>query len=176
MSDGTFERTFGGKGANQAAAAARLGAVVTFVGCVGDDDLGDAGRAELEARGVDCEWLQTRAGVATGTALINVDAAGENTVAVAPGANRFLDVVQIEAAIAAERRRRVVRRSRDRRRRGVGRVALRAGTRDANDLQSESGRRRGNRPLRAIVRSVVVNEVEVAAYGGPAAILAAGAD
>jgi len=99
VSDGSFTRALGGKGANQAAAAARLGAEVVMVGCVGADEFGTAGRAELEACGVDCRWLRTIDGIATGTALINVDAAGDNTIVVAPGANRFLTPAQIEAAV-----------------------------------------------------------------------------
>src|SRR3977135_3375032 len=80
VSGGSFERAFGGTGANQAAAAARLGAAVTLGGGVGADDSGAGARADLEACGVDCRWLQTYAGAATGTALINVDASGENTI------------------------------------------------------------------------------------------------
>jgi ribokinase len=101
VTDGEYVRGFGGKGANQACAAARLGAAVTFVGCVGDDDLGTAVRADLEATGVDCSWLMTAPGVPTGVALITVDAAGENAIAVAPGANRALTGDQVRAAIAA---------------------------------------------------------------------------
>src|SRR5205814_2926830 len=59
VSDGEFRRVFGGKGANQASAGARLDASTAFVGCVGDDDLGNAVRSDLEARGIDCSWLAT---------------------------------------------------------------------------------------------------------------------
>ena len=75
VTDGEYRRVFGGKGANQASAAARLGAGAAFVGCVGDDDLGAAVRADLEARGVDCSWLTT-APEPTGVALIMVGAPG----------------------------------------------------------------------------------------------------
>src|SRR5215471_8139161 len=54
VTDGEFVQVLGGKGANQAAAAAALGAEVLFVGCVGADDHGDLVRADLEARGIDC--------------------------------------------------------------------------------------------------------------------------
>src|SRR2546423_5254622 len=70
--DGTFHRGGGGKGANQAAAAARLGVHTLLVGRVGDDDLGDAARRDLESAGVDVSFL----GVGTeptGVALILVD-------------------------------------------------------------------------------------------------------
>jgi ribokinase len=90
VTDGDFVQVLGGKGANQAAAAAALGADVRFVGCVGDDEYGRLARADLETRGVDCSALTTVIGAPTGVALITVDASGENTIAVAPGANRLL--------------------------------------------------------------------------------------
>jgi ribokinase len=96
VTDGDFVQVPGGKGANQAAAAAALGADVHFVGCVGDDDHGRATRADLEARGVDCTALAISADVPTGVAVITVDARGENAIAVAPGANR-----RVAAEVAA---------------------------------------------------------------------------
>jgi len=84
----TFDRYPGGKGANQAVAAARLGADVTFFGCVGKDVLADEALAGLREAGVD---LRVDAGEAsTGIASIIVDAAGENVIVLAPGANREL--------------------------------------------------------------------------------------
>src|SRR5215831_527663 len=80
VTDGEFHQVLGGKGANQAAAAAQLGDAA-FVGCVGDDDLGSLVRADLVGRGVDCSWMRT-ADAATGIALIVVSAAGENMIAV----------------------------------------------------------------------------------------------
>jgi len=84
----TFDRYPGGKGANQAVAAARLGASVTFGGNVGDDDLADEALAGLHAAGVNtvlgCEG-------ATGVAFILVDEHGENQIVVAPGANASLE-------------------------------------------------------------------------------------
>jgi len=79
--------TPGGKGANQAVAAARLGAAVRMVGCVGDDDFGRQLRAALEGEGVDAAAVRVADGVATGLAMISVDQAGENIITVAPGAN-----------------------------------------------------------------------------------------
>jgi ribokinase len=101
VTDGEFLQVFGGKGANQACAAAALGAEVLFVGCVGDDELGAAVRDDLESHGVDCTWLTVARGIATGVALISVDARGENAIAVAPGANRELTPGHVEQAIAA---------------------------------------------------------------------------
>jgi ribokinase len=92
----------GGKGANQAVAAARLGAgaglSVRMVGCVGDDDFGRTLRAALRAEGVDDSAVRTVAGVPTGIAMITVDQAGENTIAVAPGANREVGEAEVAAA------------------------------------------------------------------------------
>ena len=79
----TFSRVPGGKGANQALAAARLGAEVTFIGCVGSDE---TALAELVGAGVDLDRVK-RMGGETGVALITVDGAGENAIVVAPGAN-----------------------------------------------------------------------------------------
>ena len=83
-----FDRHPGGKGANQAVAAARLGADVRFVGCVGDDGFADEALAGLREAGVRLDV--TRTAGSTGVALILVDDEGENQIAVAPGANRSL--------------------------------------------------------------------------------------
>jgi ribokinase len=77
----------GGKGANQALAARRLGADVTLVARVGADALADEALALLAAEGVDLDQCDTDAGAATGVALIAVAAGGENQIIVAPGAN-----------------------------------------------------------------------------------------
>jgi ribokinase len=87
VTDAELERVPGGKGANQAVAAARLGAEVSFIGCVGDDEFGTLARAGLEEAGVDLRGLQV-VEEPTGVALILVDAGGENQIVVAPGANR----------------------------------------------------------------------------------------
>jgi len=98
VTDATFERVPGGKGANQALAAARLGARVRFVGRVGRDDLA---LRSLTQAGVDLSGVVRDDGE-TGVALILVDAEGENVIVVAPGANRRLrpEDVQIGAADA----------------------------------------------------------------------------
>jgi ribokinase len=77
----------GGKSANQAAAAARLGARVAMVGAVGEDDHGDLLLRELRGAGVEVQGVLRLPGVATGTALITVDRAGENTIVISAGAN-----------------------------------------------------------------------------------------
>jgi ribokinase len=79
--------TPGGKGANQAVAAARLGADVRMVGCVGDDDFGRQLLAALRAEGIDAGAVRTVPSTPTGLAMIAVEEAGENLIIVAPGAN-----------------------------------------------------------------------------------------
>jgi ribokinase len=84
VSDASFARVPGGKGANQAVAAARLGADVRFVGAVGDDDFAEQALDGLREAGVDVD-VERRG--ETGIALIVVAADGENQIVVAPGAN-----------------------------------------------------------------------------------------
>ena len=88
---GRLVREAGGKGANQAAAAARLGARVRMIGAVGPDAEGTWMRAELDAAGVDTAGIQT-GDEPTGVALIVVDREGENQIAVCEGANGQVDL------------------------------------------------------------------------------------
>ena len=101
VTGGEFISALGGKGANQASAAAQLGAQISFVGCVGNDAYGDEIKQDFSARGVDATFMRVVDATATGTALINIDSNGENTIAVAPGANRHVTREHIEEAIAA---------------------------------------------------------------------------
>jgi ribokinase len=86
----------GGKGANQALAAARSGAKTRLIGRIGDDDAGDAYRRGLSARHVDCSGVVVAHDTPTGTALIAVDEHGENTIIVVPGANEAMDEKAVE--------------------------------------------------------------------------------
>ena len=90
----------GGKGANQAVAAARLGAAVRMTGCCGDDEFGARLRAGLVAEGIGVAGLRVVPGVASGLALITVDRAGENSIAVAAGANGLAGDAEVAAAFA----------------------------------------------------------------------------
>jgi ribokinase len=90
----------GGKGANQALAAARLGAHVTMIGCVGQDGAADQALALLREEGVDLSGVRINASLPTGVALIAVDSAGENQIVVAPGANDAVLPKTIGPAIA----------------------------------------------------------------------------
>lgn len=100
VTGGDVARHHGGKGGNQAVAAARLGARVAFVGAVGNDDFGTAARAALVAEGIDVTHLATVARP-TGVALIVVDAQAENLIAVAPGANAAVGAAAVTAALEA---------------------------------------------------------------------------
>lgn len=100
VTGGSFARHGGGKGANQAVAAARLGAEVTMVAAVGADDFGDEALRELAGEGVDVSAVARLEHVATGVAAIVVDAAGENQIAVASGANAALTGGAVEQALA----------------------------------------------------------------------------
>jgi ribokinase len=92
----------GGKGANQAVAAARAGARVAMVGCVGADAAGDALLAGLRAAGVDTAGVRALDDTASGTALIVVDATGENSIVVVPGANARLSAADVERALGTQ--------------------------------------------------------------------------
>lgn len=99
-----FTMVPGGKGANQAVAAARLGAVVTFVGCVGVDSFGDLLVLTLENEGIDTRFVFRDPEAPAGVALITVDEVfGENTIVVAPGANAKLSPALVHLAAAAIR-------------------------------------------------------------------------
>jgi ribokinase len=92
---GAARFTPGGKGANQAVAAARLGARVAMVGCVGQDDFGQQMVKALTAEGIDTAAIAVLDGVPTGLAMITVDAGGENIITVAPGANHEVSHAQV---------------------------------------------------------------------------------
>ncbi|PZF55578.1 ribokinase [Curtobacterium sp. MCSS17_008] len=88
----------GGKSANQAVAAGRLGGTVRMIGAVGDDGNGTLLRESVVSAGVDTTHVAVRQGVATGTAVITVDAAGENTIVISGGANATLTPSDLPAA------------------------------------------------------------------------------
>ena len=100
VSEGTLLVARGGKGANQAVAARRLGADVRLIACVGDDASGREVRQALADEGIGVEAVGSTAAAATGTALIVVDAEGRNQIAVAPGANRALAATDVERRAA----------------------------------------------------------------------------
>jgi ribokinase len=94
-----FETSFGGKGANQAVAAARLGADVVMVTNLGDDGLGVSALKNFESLGIDTKHVRRIANQSTGTATILVDAAsGDNAILIVAGANGDLGAADVEAA------------------------------------------------------------------------------
>ena len=95
---GEFLMIPGGKGANQAVAAARLGARVSFVARLGMDVFGDTSLRNFEKEGIDTEFIARDAEHPSGVALIFVDRHGENMIAVAPGANSRLSPADVERA------------------------------------------------------------------------------
>jgi ribokinase len=95
----SFATFAGGKGANQAVAAARAGAAVSFVGARGDDDFGVARMHELLAEGIDASRLRVVPGASSGVALIIVDDRGENQIVYVPGTNADISVDDATAAL-----------------------------------------------------------------------------
>jgi ribokinase len=96
---GIFKTFPGGKGANQAVAAARLGAHVAMIGCVGNDSFGQEMQANLAREGIDVGHILVHKDEATGVALIQVDEQGQNSIAVASGANFCLTSADVEKAM-----------------------------------------------------------------------------
>ena len=103
VSGGTFGRHHGGKGGNQAVAAARLGAPTVFIGAVGDDDFGSAAIDALGAEGIDVSEVRRVADQATGVALILVGQDGENQISVASGANRSITAGDVRDSLGRVR-------------------------------------------------------------------------
>src|SRR3984957_15771939 len=91
----------GGKGANQAVAAAKLGAPTTLIGRIGKDTFGDQLKAFLAAQGIDLAFLSETAEAQTGTAIITV-ANADNTIVVIPGANALVDAADVAAPKLAQ--------------------------------------------------------------------------
>jgi len=98
---GEFTMAGGGKGANQAVAAARAGGRVTLVARVGDDVFGERALAGFVADGIDTRFVLRTSGAASGVALIDVDDRGENSISVASGANALLSAADVESAAEA---------------------------------------------------------------------------
>lgn len=106
---GTFAMVPGGKGANQAVAAARLGADVTLIASVGADTFGDAAVRGFAAEGIRTDFISRDPDLPTGVALIGVsEATGENCILVAPGANAVLHPAHVERAAGVVRQADVV--------------------------------------------------------------------
>ena len=151
-------RHAGGKGANQAIAAARAGAAVRMIGAVGMDEDGERLTALLKAEGVNCDRVRAVKHVPTGTAFVCVDDAGENQIVVVAGANGSaagddygaggVRLAQLEVPLS-----------------GVARF-LKAGSTGAIGILNAAPFHAQARPLLALADIVVMNEVELAGYCG----------
>jgi len=97
---GKFLMNPGGKGANQAVAASRLGGMVTFVGKIGDDIFGKQAVQQLEDEGINVDYVAVDPVNPSGVAMITVDKKGENSIVVAPGSNGTLSPSDFDKAIA----------------------------------------------------------------------------
>lgn len=100
LTGGTFATFPGGKGANQAVAAARLGAQVTMIGQVGGDAFGSELISGLQKEGIETRYIGVDEHTATGVALIEVDEHGQNSIAVAPGANFTLTEAKVRQILS----------------------------------------------------------------------------
>jgi ribokinase len=94
----SFAMAPGGKGANQAVAAALLGSDVMMIACVGDDAFGETARANFRARGIDAKHVRIVAGASSGVAPIVVEPGGENRILIVRGANNALSPADVDAA------------------------------------------------------------------------------
>ena len=149
----------GGKGANQAIAAARAGAAVRMIGAVGDDADGRMMLALLEAEGIDAAAVRIDAALPTGAAFISVDASGENQIVVSPGANA---VVRVSNPLAGVRLAQLEVPF------DTVRAFLSAPRGDAVAILNAAPFAREAAPLLALADIVVVNQVELAGYCGVA--------
>src|ERR1700691_4694266 len=106
-----FRRTPGGKGANQAYAVAHMGQSAAIIGAVGQDAFGDEMLANLQAAGVNTTGVARRTDAASGTAMVTLDAEGENTIIVANGANDTLSAGDVtrHAALVRQSRAQMVK-------------------------------------------------------------------
>ncbi|WP_032093414.1 ribokinase [Necropsobacter rosorum] len=100
LSGRNYHIAYGGKGANQAVAAARCGAQVNFIGCIGDDDIGRAMKKAFTQDGINTRPIVEIAGETTGVALIQVADSGENSIVISAGANARLDEAAVETFAA----------------------------------------------------------------------------
>lgn len=96
ISGNQFQMVFGGKGANQAVAAGRCGANISFLACLGNDDIGKKAKAQLMTDNIDTKSIELIDDVATGVALIFVNQQGENVIGIHAGANGQLDVSYVQ--------------------------------------------------------------------------------
>jgi ribokinase len=171
-----FRSEPGGKGANQAAAAARLGAATALVGRVGDDPFGQRLRAGLGEDGVDVSHVHADPREGTGVALVQVAETGENTIVIAEGANGLLAPGDVDAAAALFEGSKCVLLQHEVPEATLLRAAERAKAAGARVLLNAAPARPTPRALLKLVDVLVVNEREAEALSGVAVPHAAAAD
>jgi ribokinase len=156
----------GGKGANQAVAAARLGAAVSFVGAVGDDAFGATLRQALAADGVDVANLTSLPGRPSGVALIVVDDTGENAIAVGTGANAAVTPQHVDVAMTSIGPDDVLLVQLEIPLDTVAHACRVAGARGARAIVNAAPAHPRTGDLLAAVSALIVNELEAAALVG----------
>lgn len=165
VTDGAFMQTFGGKGANQAVAAARAGGHVTFVTGLGDDVYAPLMLENFRRDGIQTEHALVQPDMATGCALILFDQNGQNCIAVSPGANYSLEPYHVDACTDVIRKAKIL----------VMQMEVSAPTvLRALEVAAECGTPtlfnyapiRGDIPLSERIHILVVNEHEAAALTG----------
>jgi ribokinase len=162
VTDAELSTGSGGKGANQAAAAALLGASVSFLGRVGDDEFGEPLVRALEEKGIDTSLIERASGYQTGAAFITVTPDGENAITVAPGANRAITPEDVDAASGAIRGARVLVAQMEVPKEIVGRAAEVAASGDTRVVLNLAPMFEVPRELLERLDPLVVNEHEAA--------------
>jgi ribokinase len=162
VTDAELSTGSGGKGANQSAAAALLGASVSFLGRVGDDVFGEPLVRALEEKGIDTSLIERASGYQTGAAFITVTPDGENAITVAPGANRAISPEDVDAASSTIRGARVLVAQMEVPREIVGRAAEVAASGDTRVVLNLAPTFEVPRELLERLDPLVVNEHEAA--------------
>ncbi len=168
ISGDAFHTFPGGKGANQAVAAARQGAVVAMAGCVGADAFGAALRDTLHRDGVDTAHVLVDAGVPTGVALVVLEESGDNRILVVAGANGLVSPALVDSAGPAFDGAQALVLQLEVPLPAVQHAATRARTHDIPVILNAAPARPLPADLLALVDYLVVNEVEVAMLAGQA--------
>ena len=166
VADAEFMQTFGGKGANQAVAAARAGGTVSFVNCVGNDPYAAEMVANFERDGIDTSHIYHETDLSSGTALIMVGESGHNYLGVAPGANYRLTPERVETKRSLIAESAVVLLQYEIVSQTVERVLRIAGEEQTPVLFNFAPARSFPTDRLSLVHTLVVNESEAAALAG----------
>jgi ribokinase len=166
VGDGAFFQMFGGKGANQTVAAARAGGNVAFIGGIGDDAFGSQIKANLEQESIDTTGVLMTKDDATGCALIVIDAEGNNTICVAPGANAALTPEHIDSQTVLLRNAALIVMQKEIPTTAIRRVLEIAEANDVPVLFNYAPASVLDLPVTSAMTGLVVNEIEAEALIG----------